>query len=61
VRAAQDRRYLENAIDDLKARLHFEKKTSTHLRDKHEVKEKTIVIYSRIKQFSKASKQKLGY
>jgi hypothetical protein len=39
VRAAQDRGYLKNAMGDLKARLHF-CKTSTHLGDKHEFKEK---------------------
>jgi hypothetical protein len=60
VRTAQDRGYLENAIGDPKARLHFWK-IQTHLRDKHEVKKEIIVIYSRKKQFSKASKQKLGY
>jgi hypothetical protein len=40
VRATQDRGHLEkNAMGDLKARWHF-CKTSTHLRDKHEFKEK---------------------
>jgi hypothetical protein len=56
----QDRGYVENAIGDLKARLHFEK-IPTHLRDKHEVKEGIIAIQSRNKQFSKAKEQKLGY
>jgi hypothetical protein len=59
VRAAQDRGYLENAIGDHKARLSLE--TPTHLRGKYEVKDKIIVIQSRDKQFSKLSKQKLGY
>jgi hypothetical protein len=43
VRAAQDRGLLENAMGDLKARLHFCKR-STHLGDKHEFKEKKIVM-----------------
>jgi hypothetical protein len=36
-------------------------KTSTHLRGKHEVKDEIIVIKSRNKQFSKASRLKLVY
>jgi hypothetical protein len=43
VRAAQDREHLENAMGDLKARLHF-CQTSTHLGGKHGFKEKKIVI-----------------
>jgi hypothetical protein len=62
VRRAQDRGFLEKMLYViLKQDSILKKKISTHLRGKHEGKEAILVILSRIKQFSKVSKQKLGY